>query len=250
MVAAEALAHARPDGQTALLLNNSHAASAAIFRRLPYDPVSDFAPATVVANGPLVVLTAPNGPLTDLAALIAAARARPEALNVATVGVGSTQHFVSAALEAAAGIKLTHVPYGSTPAALVALRGGEVQVVVETAGAVLGQLRANEARAVAVSSVARSEILPDVPSVAEAGLPGFDVSTWYMLAFPAGTPEPVLAQMQAEMARALAGPELRRQIVGLGLVPVAGTPDAARTLLGQQVARARELRAAAGIPQQ
>jgi tripartite-type tricarboxylate transporter receptor subunit TctC len=249
-LAAEALARARPDGATMMLLNNGHAASAAVFRRLPFDPEADFAPATVVATMALVLLTAPDGAFATLADLTRAARDRPAALNVATVGVGSTQHFAAEAMQALGGFRLTHVPYRGTPAALLALRNGEVQAVVETAAAVLGQIRAGEARAIAVTTAARFPGLPEVPTAAEQELAGFHLATWYAIAFPAGTPDAVLDRLHRETARALAGEVLRGRLDALGLVPVGGPPEAARRLLREEIARSRALRARAGIPQQ
>jgi tripartite-type tricarboxylate transporter receptor subunit TctC len=249
-LAAEALARARPDGGTMMLLNNGLAAAAAIFRRLPYDPEADIAPATVVATMALVLLAAPGSGFNDLAGLLQAARARPGVLNIATVGVGSTQHFAAEALFAQAGVRMTHVPYRGTPAALVALRNGEVQAVMETTAAVLGQIRDGEARALAVTTARRFPGLPEVATVAEQGLAGFDLATWYAIGFPAGTPQPVLDRLHAETARALAGVALRGRLEALGLVPAGLPPEAARRLIHDEIARARALQASAGIPQQ
>ena len=249
-LAAEALARARPDGSTIMLANNGYAASAAVFRRLPYDPETDIAPATVVATMALVLLTAPGGPHASLEALLRDARERPGALNIATVGVGSTQHFAAEALQSLAGVRLTHVPYRGTPAALIALRNGEVQAVMETAAAVLGPIRAGEVRAVAVTTATRFPPLPEVPTVAEQGIAGFDLATWYAIACPPATPPAVLDRLHRETARALARPALRERIEALGLVPVGSPPEAARALVRAEIARARALVASAGIPQQ
>jgi tripartite-type tricarboxylate transporter receptor subunit TctC len=248
-LAAEALARARPDGTTLMLLNNGFASSAALFRRLPYDPEADVRAVSVIATMPLVLLASPTGPYATLAAVLAAARARPEALTLATVGVGSTQHFVAEALSAEAGVRFTHIPYRGTPAALLALRAGEVDLLMETAAAVLGQLRAGEARALAVTTAARADILPTVPSLAEQGLPGFDMATWYALGVPAGTPAPIIARLEAVATRALAGEALRRQLEGLGLTPIGGDAAAAADLLRTEIARARATQARANIPQ-
>jgi len=246
-LAAEALARARPDGSTMMLLNNGFAAAAALFQRLPYDPEADVTPAAMVATMPLVLLAAPNG-AADLAAFLAAARARPEAINVATVGVGSTQHFALAALAAMAGIQVTHVPYRGTPAALVALRNGEVQAVMETLGAVLGQVQAGEVRPLGVTTAARSALLPAVPTIAEQGVVGFELATWYAIGFPAGTPDAVQERVAAETARAVE--RLAPRLAELGLAPAPAGPAATRAMVATEIARARALQARAGIPQQ
>jgi tripartite-type tricarboxylate transporter receptor subunit TctC len=250
-LAAEALAQARPDGQTMMLLNNGFAASAAIFRRLPYDPVKDVVPATVVAAMALVLVVAPDAPWRTLEGLLSAARRTPGDLNVATVGVGSTQHFALESLSATAGVRFTHVPYRATPDALVALRQGQVQAVMETAAAVLGQVQANEARPLAVTTARRFPAWPQVPAVQEvSGLEGFLQATWYAIGFPAGTDAAVLWRLQAEVAKALAKPTVASRLEQLGLTPVASTPEAARTLVLDEIDRARRLVMSANIPQQ
>ncbi|WP_338661740.1 tripartite tricarboxylate transporter substrate-binding protein [Pararoseomonas sp. SCSIO 73927] len=186
-MAAETLARAR-DGHTLMLINNGYAVSAALYRRLPYDPLAEVEPVAMVASVGLVLLagTGPEAP-RDMAELTRRAKASPDALHVATVGAGSTQHLVAEAFQAAAGFRLTHVPYRGTPAALVALRNGEVELVVEPASSVLGGIRGGEARALAITSRDRSPLLPEVPTVAELlGAPDFDIQTWYRRAAPAG----------------------------------------------------------------
>jgi len=249
-LATEALARARPDGRTLMMLNNAFAVTAATFRRLPYDPLADVLPVTQVAIMPLVFLTPPGGPLDSVAALVAAARANPGGLNLGTVGVGSTQHFVAEAFQAMAGVRLTHIPYRGTPAAVLALRQGDVQLVVETVAAVLGQVRGNEARAVALSTADRFPGLPDVPTMRESGLAEFDLATWFTIGAPAGTPAAALARIQAETARALADPDLAARMREIGLLPVGSDPAAAAAVIRRDIARWRALVVSAGIPQQ
>ncbi len=250
-IAAEALAHARPDGSVMMLLNNGFAASAAIFKRLPYDPLADVLPATVVASMALVLLVAPGAPWRSLEGFLTAAKQQPGELNIATVGVGSTQHFAAEALQAASGTRLTHVPYRGTPDALVALRNGQVQAVMETAGAVLPQVQAGEARALAVTTARRFEALPEVPAVQEvSGLEGFLQATWYAIGFPAGTDAAILWRLQAAVASAMQKPALRQRLAALGLTPIGSTPDAAATLVRDEIERARRLVMSANIPQQ
>ena len=250
-IAAEALAHARADGSTMMLLNNGFAASAAIFKRLPYDPLADVVPATVVASMALVLLVAPGAPWRTLEGFLTAARRQPGELNIATVGVGSTQHFAAEALQAASGTRLTHVPYRGTPDALVALRNGQVQAVMETAAAVLPQVQGAEARALAVTTARRFDALPEVPAVQEvAGLEGFLQATWYAIGFPAGTDAAILWRVQAEVVRALEKPALRQRLAALGMTPIGSTPAAAASLLRDEIERARRLVISANIPQQ
>jgi tripartite-type tricarboxylate transporter receptor subunit TctC len=222
-LAAEALARAPKDGHTLMMINNGFAVSAALYRRLPYDPVADVEPVAMVASVGLVLLAGPAGApgaIADFNDLVRRARAEPEALNVATVGVGSTQHLVAEATQAAGGFRLTHVPYRGTPAALIGLRNAEVQTMVEPLSAVLGQLRGGEVRALAVTSRTRSALLPDVPTVAELlGQPEFDIETWYALAAPAGTPAEILTRIEEVTRAAVTTPEMRARLAELGLAP-------------------------------
>jgi tripartite-type tricarboxylate transporter receptor subunit TctC len=240
-LAANMLARAN-DGHTLMLLNYGFAVSAALYRSLPYDPRADILPVAMVASTGLVILAGPDGP-RDMADLVARARARPDAVNFATVGVGSTQHFVAEAVQTAGGFRMTHIPYRGTPAAIIALRNGEVQVVAETASAVLGQIRGGEVRALAITSGSRSPLLPEVPTVAEAlGQAGFDIVTWYAIGAPAGTPPAVVARI-TEVAQAMHGnAELQGRLGALGLTPRApGTPAETRATVHAEMARWAEI---------
>jgi tripartite-type tricarboxylate transporter receptor subunit TctC len=240
-LAANTLARAN-DGHTLMLLNNGFAVAAALYRTLPYDPRADILPIAMVASTGLVILAGPDGP-KDMAELVVRAKARPDAVNFATVGVGSTQHFVAEAVQGAGGFRMTHIPYRGTPAALIALRNAEVQVVAETASAVLGQIRGGEVRALAITSATRSPLLPEVPTVAEAlGRPDFDIVTWYAIGAPAGTPPAVVARI-TQVAETLHGnAELQGRLAALGLTPRApGTPAETRDTVHAEMARWAEI---------
>lgn len=239
-LAAEALARAT-DGHTLMMLNNGFAVAAALYRRLPYDPRADIEPVAMLASTGLVLLAAGDGP-RDLPDLVRQAQARPETINVATVGVGSTQHFVAEAVQAAGRFRLTHVPYRGTPAAIIALRNGEVGVVAETASAVLGQIRSGEVRALAITSPSRSPLLPEVPTVAEALGTPFDIETWYAIGAPARTPQPVLDRISDVAHGLFTNAELRARLPDLGLSPrVPGTPAETRAAVHAEIARWAEV---------
>ncbi len=253
-LAAETLARAPKDGHTLMLINNGFAVAAALYRRLPYDAVADVAPVSLVCSVGLVLLAGPagGGAIADFADLRRRAQAQPERLNVATVGVGSTQHLVAEAVQSAAGFRLTHVPYRGTPAALIGLRNGEVQVQVEPISAVLGQIRDGGARPLAVTSRERSALLPDVPTVAELlGQPDFDIQTWYAVAAPAGTPAEIIARVD-EVTRQVTGTaEMRAKLAELGMAPRSlASPDAVRAMVHGEIARWQRVVETARIEQQ
>jgi tripartite-type tricarboxylate transporter receptor subunit TctC len=198
----------------------------------------------------LVFLVPADGPIRSVADLIAAARSRPDAINLGTVGVGSTQHFVAEAFQALTGVRFTHVPYRGTPDLIVALRQGQLHVVVETVAAVLGPIRAGEVRALALSTASRFSGLADVPTMQEAGVAGFDLATWFTIAFPAGVPAAAIARVNAATRAALDRPELRARLLELGLTPVGSSAEDAAAVIRRDIARWRDLVASAGIPQQ
>lgn len=254
-LAAEALARAPKDGHTLMLINNGFAVSAALYRRLPYDPVADVEPVSMVCSVGLVLLAGPGGTsdaVADFADLRRRALASPERLNVATVGVGSTQHLVAEAVQSAGNFRLTHVPYRGTPAALIALRNAEVQLVVEPISAVLGQIRDGGARPLAVTSRERSPLLPGVPTVAELlGQPEFDIQTWYAVAAPAGTPAEVIAPIDEVTRSVTAAPEMRARLAELGLAPRSlQRPADVRAAVHAEIARWTRVVETARIEQQ
>jgi tripartite-type tricarboxylate transporter receptor subunit TctC len=187
-----------------------------------------------------------------MADLVARARARPDALNLATVGVGSTQHFVAEAVQGAGGFRMTHVPYRGTPAALIALRNNEVQAVSEVAAAVLGQIRDGAVRALAITSASRSPLLPEVPTVQEAlGAATFEIDTWYAIGAPAGTPAFVQERISAAVASLAEAPELAPRLAALGLLlRPAGTPSSVRATIHGEIDRWAEVIARTNIERQ
>ncbi len=249
-IAAHQVATAPADGYTVFLLNNGHAVSAAMYKALPYDPAADFQPVTMLATMPLVVVAGPKAPYADLQALIAVARQSPGKLNFASVGVGSTQQFAGVLLLQLAGANLVHVPYKGTPNAIAAIQSGEAHLLVEVAASVLGQVRGGALKALAVTSARRFPALPDVPTVAEAGIAGYDVTTWYALAFPAKTPTPVVARVNGAVRTVLQRDDVRKQLTSAAFVPETSTPEALAAHLRAEIARWSAVREKAAIEQQ
>ena len=249
-IAAQQVAIAPADGYTAFLLNNGHAVGAVMYKSLPYDASADFQPVTLVATMPLVVVAGAKAPYADLQALIAAAKQSPGKLNFASVGVGSTQQFAGELLLQLAGVNLVHVPYKGTPHAIAAIQSGEAHLLVEVAASVLGQVRGGALKALAVTSARRFPNLPDVPTVAEAGIAGYDVTTWYALAFPAKTPASVVARLNAGVRTVLQRDDVRKQLANAAFVPETSTPEALAAHLRAEIARWSAVREKAGIEQQ
>jgi tripartite-type tricarboxylate transporter receptor subunit TctC len=237
IVASQAVASARPDGHTLLLMSNGNAVSASLFKKLPYDTLRAFAPITTLASFDLGLFVAADSPLRSLAELLAQARAQPGRLKVGSITPGSTQHLSAKLFETVAGVELLVVPYKGTPAVLMALRAGEIDLALEVTGPLLPQLRAGVLRVLAVTGTQRNPALPDVPTVQQAGLAGYEVASWNALAAPAGTPAEVLQRLARAAHEALATPELQARLGPLGLRLQPGTPAELQALLAAEVQR-------------
>ena len=246
-IAANQVAKSAPDGYTAFMLNNGHAVSAVMISPLPYDPVADFEPVSMVATMPLFILAGPRAGFGSLQGLIEVARLNPGRLNVASVGIGSTQHFAAELFFETAGIKLVHVPYKGTPNAIAATTSNETQLLVEVAAPVIGQIRGGALNALAATSGTRFPGLPEVPTVAEAGLPGYDVTTWYALVFPAKTPAVIVERTRAALRTALAREDVRKLMLNAAFLPSQSTPAELAAHMKSEIARWGAVREKAGI---
>jgi tripartite-type tricarboxylate transporter receptor subunit TctC len=252
VIAGELVAKSAPDGYTLLLVSNGTAVSAGLFRKLPFDTLADFAPISLIGLFDLAVIVPAHSPLRSLQDLLAAARAQPGKLNIATVNVGSTQNLAAELFKSTAGIQAQVVPFNGTPAVITALRGGQVDAAVEILGPVKAQVTSGALRALAVMGEKRAAALPPVPTLAETGgaLAHFDVASWNGLAAPAGTPHDVVQRLASEMGAVLSNPQVRTKLAQLDVEARAGTPAQLSALLASEVRRWREVIQRAGIPQQ
>ncbi len=250
VVASEIVAKAEPDGHTLLLLNNAHAISMSLFKSLPYDTLRDFAPVSTVGTFSIVVLVSPESPLKSVKDLIAQARATPGRMNVGTVIVGATQHLAAELFKSMAGLDFTTVPYNNTGALLAGLRGNNVQVAFEFIAPVIGQVKSGALRALAVSPRNRFPGLPNLPTVAESGVAGYDVTSWNGIGAPARTPRAVIARLNREINTALGAPDLKQRFQELGMETFGGTPEAFREHLVAEIAKWKSVIEKAKIPRQ
>jgi tripartite-type tricarboxylate transporter receptor subunit TctC len=248
--AAEAVARAPKDGYTALMMSNAHAVSAAVYKTLRYDPIADFQMVSMVGTAGLVLVTTSSFPAKDLKEVIAQAKANPGKLNFGSPGVGTTQHFAAEYMKQLAGLDIQHVPYRSTPAALTGLIAGEVQLVVELVQTVQAQIQAGTLRAIAVTSPQRFPAVPDIPTFAESGLPGYDVTSWYGLSYPAGTPGGIVERTNTALRSLLATEAVRTQILKVGALVRSSTPDELKAHIADEITKWKAVREKAKIEQQ
>jgi tripartite-type tricarboxylate transporter receptor subunit TctC len=251
IVAAEAVARAAPDGHALLLLTTTDSTAAAVYRRLPYDVMRDFEFVGQMAFFDHVLVTGASSPHRTLGEVIAAARERPGAINLASIAVGNAQHLGAELFRSMTGTDMVVVPYRSTPDLLNATASGDVQLASEILAPVLPQAVGGRLRVLAVAAPQRFSGLPEVPTAEEAGVPGYVVRSWNGIAGPARTPRPIVERLNAELNRVLALPEIRDRLLELGVQPAeAGTPEAFRDYVARENERWARVVAEANIPRQ
>jgi len=250
IVASEIVAKAAPDGYTLLLLNNAHAVSMSLFKSLPYDTLRDFAPVSSIATFSIVLLVNADSPIKSVKDLIASAKASPGKLNVGTIQIGATQHLSSELFKSMAGVDIVHVPFTNTGALLTGLRGGSVQVAFEFIAPVVGQVKAGAMRALAVSTRSRFAGLPDIPTVHEAGVPGYEVMSWNGIGAPAGTPKAVIDRLNRAISEALAMPDVKQRFQELAVDTRPDTPEGFRKLVASEIVKWGKVIETARIPKQ
>jgi tripartite-type tricarboxylate transporter receptor subunit TctC len=250
VIATETVATAAPDGYTLLLLTNGAAITQSLFKSLPFNVATDFAPISMIGQFDVVVVTRMEAPYRTVGDLIAAARAKPGSIAIGTINPGSTQHLSAELFKSMAGIDVTLVPFRTTPAVVTALRGNEIQVGFEMLAPIKPQIEAGTMRALAVSSNHRFVRLPAVPTVQESGLPDYQVSSWNSLAAPARTPPEIIERLHREIQRAIAMPEVKQSLLDLGVEPRGSSPEALRELVVAEIERWRAVIRQAGIEPQ
>lgn len=237
IVAASTVAKSAPDGYTLLLISNGTAVSANLFKKLPYDTVKDFVPISTLGYFDLALLVNRKLPVKSVADLVAYAKANPGKLSIGTINRGSTQNLAAEMLVAMAGIDATIVPYKGSPEVLIATATGELDAAVEILSPALPQIRSGKVQALAVTSATRFAGLPNVPTVAESGLPDYRATSWNALAAPAGTPQPVIDRLQREINAAVNAPDVKARLLELGIVAQGGTPASTAKLLVSDIAK-------------
>ena len=224
-IGADLVAKSPPDGYTILMgAVATHAINPTLYAHIPYDPVKDFAPVTQVASTPNVLVVNPSLPVASVKEFIAYAKAHPDALNFGSGSTGSAGHLAGELFKAMAGVRMVHVPYKGAGPAMQDLIGGRIQLMFDNLASSLAQMRAGRVKALAVTTAKRSALAPELPTIAESGLPGFDISTWFGVFAPGGTPRDIVERLHAEFVKALADPAVRETMLKLGAEPVGNTP--------------------------
>ena len=236
-IGAEAVAKSPPDGYTLLMISNTHTISASLYQKLNYDILKDLAPVMQIAAAPNVLVVHPSIPARNVKQLIALAKSKPGAIDYASSGNGSAQHLFAALFASMAGIKMNHVPYKGSAQATTDLIAGHIQVSVPGINNVLPHVKAGRLRALGVTSTYRSAGMPEVPTIAEAGVPGYEAVLWLGIVVPAGTPRDIIARLNREVTGALSQPEMRDGFARIGTDVVATDPVKFAGLIRSEVAK-------------
>ncbi len=225
-IGAAAVAKAAPDGYTLLVGTvGTHAINASLYSRMPYDTLKDFVAVTQIASVPNMLVVTPSLPVNSVVELIAYAKANPGKLNMASSGNGTSIHLSGELFKVMTGVDMVHVPYKGSAPALNDLMGGQVQLMFDNMPSALPQVKGGTLKALAVTTATRSPAMPDLPTIAEAGVPGFEASSWFGIFAPAGTPKEIVAKLQTEIARILKTPDMSDRLAQQGAVAVGNTPE-------------------------
>ena len=246
-IGAEVVAKSAPDGYTLMIGHvGTHAINLTLYPKVGFDPVRDFTPITLIATLPLALVIHPSVPAKDVKELIAYARAHPGQLNFASAGNGGPTHLTGELFKTSAGIAIVHVPYKGNAAALLDLVAGRVQMMFSNMLTSMPHVRAGKLRAIGISSAKRSPQAPDLPTVAESGLPGFDSVPWYGVLGPAGMPRALVNRLNTEISRALSAPDMRERFVAQGIDLQSSTPEQFAALIKSEVVKWRKVVREAG----
>ena len=237
IVGTEIAARAAPDGYTLILIPTNHTVNASLYAKLPYDSIKDFTPVSLAGSSPLVVAVHPSLPVKNIKDLIAFAKARPGQVTYGSAGVGSSGHLAGVLFDSLAGTSLTHIPYKGMSLAITDLIGGQVSTTFGTSLSVVPHVRSGRLRALATTGAARMLALPDVPTVAELGVQGYEAGLWYGFVGPARIPADIVKRLNTEIVAVLALPEIRERLLSQGVEARPTTPEEFARLIASDIAR-------------
>ena len=247
IIGTEVVARAAPDGYTILIVNNSHASNTYVFRKLPYDAVADFAPISLVALTPYMVMVHPSLPARSVRELIELARAKPGQLNYASAGIGSVGHFATELLRVSTRIDIVHIPYKGITSAVIDTIAGATQLIIASPLSAQPQVKAGKLRALAVTTAARSRAMSELPTLQESGVAGYEFSSCYALLAPRAVPDPVIASLNQSVTRVLQQKDVQARLASEAADPAGGTPQQLADYLGQQSEKFAKLVKAIGL---
>jgi len=247
LIGTEAAARSAPDGYTFLAVTTPHVINPALRTKMPYDTTRDFEPVSLLTSLPLVLVVHPSVPAKTVQELVDLAKAKPGQLNMASAGTATGPHLAGELFNSSAGIRVTHIPYKGGPQMATAVLSGEATFMFDTPSSVLPHIKAGKLRALAVTTLTRASVAPELPTVAESGFPGFEVKSWHGLVAPAGVPKDILARMHAELVKALALPDVKARFAAAGFDVVGSTPEQFGAFIDKDLVKWRKVVQDAGM---
>jgi tripartite-type tricarboxylate transporter receptor subunit TctC len=247
MIGTEAVARSAPDGYVFGLVTTPHVINPALQKKMPYDTLRDLEPVSWLTSLPLVLVVSTDSPVRSVRELVELAKAKPGQLNLASAGTATGPHLAGELFKSSAAINIVHVPYKGGPQATTAMLSGEAALYFDTPSGTLPHIKSGKLRALAVTTLTRSASLPDVPTMAESGFPGFEVNVWNGLVAPAGVPREIMTRMQAEVLKALAQPDVRQRFAAVGFETVGSTPAEFGAYIEKELTKWRKVVQDAGM---
>jgi tripartite-type tricarboxylate transporter receptor subunit TctC len=247
LIGSDYVAKAPPDGYTLLIVAFPFAVTPSLIRNMPYDTMKDFAPVALAAQSPNLLVVNPSLPVKTVGELIALAKAKPNSLSYASTGNGSSNHISMELFKSLAGVQIVHIPYKGSAPAVTDLLGGQVHLMFDNVPNVLPHVKAGKLTALGQTGTKRSPLIADIPTVAEAGVPGYEVTVWFGLVAPAGTPREVIQKLNSEVLRILAMPDVRERFLAQGVEPVGSTPEQFADHIRAQMTKWAKVVADAGV---
>jgi tripartite-type tricarboxylate transporter receptor subunit TctC len=241
IIGTELVAKAAPDGYTLLLAINNHAINASLYRKLPYDPIQDFAPISLIVTAPHILVVHPSLPVKSIHDLIRLARAKPGQINYASAGNGTAAHFAAELFKLNAKVQMTHIPYKSLSGAVIDVVSGAVQVMFPSPLTALGQMKAGKLRGLAVTTARRSQTMPELPTIQESGVAGYEFSSWFGLLAPRAIPDAVITRLNQAVVQILRSKDMQARLTGDGGDPVGNTPEEYGAFLKAEVEKYAKL---------
>jgi tripartite-type tricarboxylate transporter receptor subunit TctC len=250
IIATETIAKAAPDGYSLLIISAGFTVNATLYTKLPYDPLKDFAPISLANSGPAIVVVNPNVPVKSIKDLIAYAKTQQGKINYASSGIGAPSHLAVELFKTMTGTEMAHIAYKGMAPGMVDLIAGQVQVAFPTISAALSHVRTGRLRGLAVTSSQRSPAATELPTISEAGVPGYEASNWYGVAAPAGTPRAIIMRLHNDMAKAIATTDVKEKMLAQGMDAVSRTPDEFSAYIKSEIGKWAKVIKAAGVKQE
>lgn len=247
MIGSQAVARSAPDGHTLMVVPITHVTNSSLFAKVPYDPIEGFTPISLLATQPIMLVVSQNFPAKSVEELVALAKANPGKYNCGSGGNGTSQHLACELFKTMAGVDIKHVPYKGNAAAMTDVIGGQIEMLFDQMATAVPHVKSGRVRALAVSTLERSSAMPNVPTIAESGVPGYETTAWFGVVGPPGMGKDVVERTQAGFKKALAQPDVVQQLSSQGLVLAGGSPDAFRSLMKAEMSKWAQVIKQAGI---